>query len=123
MELETRKAAEPSLPRWQAVITALSVIALGTMDCEKVPCTRNIWMWIVNQPNTSTRGASLGLRPAETHSSLSLSFRYLCPIRSLAGNEQDSHISSDHAPPDPGCKTQTWFVAELLFSIECQLDP
>ena len=55
--------------------------------------------------------------------SLSLSFRYLCPIRSLAGNEQDSHISSDHAPPDPGCKTQTWFVAELLFSIECQLDP
>ena len=91
-------------------------------------------MWIVNQPNTSTRGvpvirrqnmqqawAYARLRP--TPLSLSLFFRYLCPVRSLAGNEQDSHILSDHAPPDPGCKTQTWFVAELVFSIECQLDP
>ena len=84
MELETRKAAEPSLPRWQAVITALSVTALGTMDCEKVPCTaqhldvdcestKHFNEGSACDP-TSNHAASLGLCPAETHSSLSLSF-------------------------------------------------
>ena len=85
MELETRKAAEPSLPRWQAVITALSVIALGTMDCEKVPCTaehldvdcestKHFNEGSACDP-TSKHAASLGPRPAETHFlSLSLSF-------------------------------------------------
>ena len=63
---------------------------------------------------TLENAANLGPRRAKTPS---LSFRYLCLSYLICSWKWTklSSTSSDHAPPDPGSKTQAWFVDELSF--------